>query len=585
MTFLFASLFLQPQTAPALEFGPGVNLLSRITEDIMSETRIQQHRLEYPGTHFVIDSYNAQVIGQYFYMTPGGNQLFLWPSHPLHGHHTLWVGHLRPKGNSYISGRLGSEVGDPVTQELIDYGRIENRVPMAETRIFLSPWKSLSVWNTFERIDHFSHYRYSFRKENTDAEDRPWSGGNYPPMAIFNVGAGFEQPGLSVTGQWDKLWVWMYSPLSGYWYPWKGNQARAELRFMDILTIHGGWQGLDAVMKSAEDGRWDKWEGEAVIAGNSPMGRGRTNWQLSSGIRYYSVSYDSLLSPVERTSYPVKVQITSTQEYFNSTILAKNSGILHFENNAWLIKGSTSWRENILGVNIMEKCMAYYWDPGILWNPIREKVFPDTSEATIFEPNRHHRGAHLGAGVYEHESAIGWEAYSGVSWEWDVAYFDEVNIISHQRTRLRSGQSAVFHKPLMSTVSTMGFTSNLSPHYVAVIKFRHRRFFEEQDQELDLLPSPYVFTIGVKCKTRTNLHLNALSHYLGPKQVRRWSDDGSLFEVRPHWEHNLSLIQTFLNGKAKLHYTALYAFGEDIREYPNESPYRFRIMAGSEYAF
>jgi hypothetical protein len=74
-----------------------------------------------------------------------------------------------------------------------------------------------------------------------------------------------------------------------------------------------------------------------------------------------------------------------------------------------------------------------------------------------------------------------------------------------------------------------------------------------------------------------------LSHYLGPKEVRHWTEDP--FVIKKHWEHNFSLMQAFLNGRLKFHYTALYAFGRDMREHPYESPYAFRILIGSQMCF
>jgi hypothetical protein len=189
------------------------------------------------------------------------------------------------------------------------------------------------------------------------------------------------------------------------------------------------------------------------------------------------------------------------------------------------------------------------------------------------------------AGLHKITTGMEYGVSGGISWEWNVNWFNTDRIFNTNGMLLRTGTNRVNEDPLMNLVSNARFKHTPMPDLTYAFLFRYRYFLEKRNMELDYLPSPYIFSMSLQWKTISNLKFSTLSHFVGPKEVRHWTEDGSPFKINEHWEHNISLIQTFFREKLRFHYSTLHAFGKEIREHPNEGPFRFRILVGCEYVF
>ena len=280
----------------------------------------------------------------------------------------------------------------------------------------------------------------------------------------MNTGAYIKKSSIEAYGYWDKIWIWTYSPYSRYFYPWKGNQFAAKINLTSYMSIQGHLQILESILKDIEEGYWDKGKADINFHGDANIDKTHAQWQFSTGIRHYALSLDSLLSTTNRTSFPMKIGLKSSRTFFDSAFIAETQGMLHYENRSYFITGSVHGRERFLGIKLLQQCRAYYWNPQTIWSPMVERILPDSSATTEFSPRNHHRGINLEIGISKKKTGLSLEAYSGVSWEWEVTSFSIENTHNHNHTEIRTGETTVLNKPLMSTSHSLQFKHQLFPY-------------------------------------------------------------------------------------------------------------------------
>ena len=560
-----------------------------------TESPLFLQRLEDPGSHFLLDGNNVHVTGKTFYLNrdlsarvssgPGGllrsdmpPDLFPSPApHKLHVH-----------------AGLGNEVGDPHLQELTGENPASNRTPFLEGFFSLSPVDSLTLWGRFHQNDHFSYSTLAGRHFLAGNSDLAWFGENLPPASLLGGGFLYRASFGSAQGQLQKGWLWTHSPASGFSRPWEGQVSSGIINFRDHVSILAGFQDWKSALTPADNGRWRAWYSAVRVRGKITEEKGKAGWQLLSEIRKFSLRSDPLpVSPVEeanlipaissqeRLSYPLQLKLDYHTVFSDSGFLLGTEGVAVHENGLLNGTGTVHMRQRLPGGYTGQQLEFFYWNPGASLEKQTE-TWDLTGQTAIYDPHNHHRGIRFGA-AYDGESpSFNFKVYSNLSCEWSVSRFETDSLFSFFSTTLRSGSYQDLEDPLIGSTHGLRFSPSLPWKLMLQAGVKYRFFHTENAEYLDFLPSPYTVSIRMSRKTGTNLYISAVSNYIGPKEVRNWDAAGEVFSVPSHWEHHVSLVQTFLQGRCRFHCTALHLMGRDIREHPNGNPLRFRVLVGGE---
>jgi hypothetical protein len=106
-----------------------------------------------------------------------------------------------------------------------------------------------------------------------------------------------------------------------------------------------------------------------------------------------------------------------------------------------------------------------------------------------------------------------------------------------------------------------------------------RGFAGEEADRMEYRPSPWWAGLGLGVEFPSDLKVETLVHWVGPKEVRGWGED---FETPAHFESNAALVQSLFDERLELSASLLHAFGDAVQEHPNGNPLLFRIVVGVE---
>jgi hypothetical protein len=267
----------------------------------------------------------------------------------------------------------------------------------------------------------------------------------------------------------------------------------------------------------------------------------------------------------------------------DSSLIIAAKGLLLYEHNRIAVQAGMQWKEKFLGGELFQQVILDYWNPASAYISTVERWNTAVQERSVFDPDLNHYGAGLGAGYTGRISSVEITVSSVVSREDGIPRFHTDSLFAFDDLQLRSGSFRMLDGPLVQNRGEISLRHLLPRNADYGVHARWRRCLGKDGRDLDFLPAPYVLGLHLRKKTATNLYLSIISNYVGPKEVRNWSEDGDVFTVPAHWEHHVSLAHTFLQGRCRLHCTALHLLGREIREHPNGNPLRFRILAGGEW--
>ncbi|MBF0431753.1 MAG: hypothetical protein HQK83_10770 [Fibrobacteria bacterium] len=568
------------------------------TNKVFAENRLLENRLYQPDLHFLIDGYTAHVSDDTFNTPSGGGGHFIWPRHYLMDYKPRWEGtgkfKIPKKGQYYIYGSTGNEVGDPHLQELYIQKK-RNLVPMNELFGVVTPFPHWTMWVGGEQADHLSFDLMSTRKHLADKKDVSWFGGNRPTGSMLNYGVQYQHKDIIIKGGIDKNWFWTTSPVSGFLYPWKGHEISTGLAWSPYLNVDIKYRFWESGLKGYTSGYWSQWDNRLSLKKDfisTSKGRGGAvsifKPRLSVGYKRHELQMDTIVSSHMHNRFPLRADLEYELQLPDSLFIHKANADFLFVNKKINASLTGCWREQWKKIYVIQGVKARYRNPATDFSDFSEQFFPGDKGRAIYSADQHYNGLNVsgGGGIFWGEK---WytdiRAQTSFSWEWNMPYFvPDSNFYLHQVV-LRTGRYQAMDEGLFHRLITLSSTQRLPFNTLLCLQAKWRSYKENFGQRLDYLPSSHIYGFRLHWQGLTQLHVNLIANYVGKKSVRNWYADGRLFTVDSHWENNLSLVQTFLQGKIKLHYTALHAFGKSFIEHPNGNLYRFRIIAGGELVF
>ncbi len=594
--FLTASMVVHAVHASGENSSGGYHLSPN---EVWAEGPIYKHRLDHPDAHFLVDTYNGHITGEKFYQRPGRKRMFLWPQHEFHDYRSQFSRANRLDHRLFFSGHLGSEVGDPHIQELVHPLGSPNKTPLSYATASLSPREDLWVFAAIEQNDQFSMTTYDWRRSIIRRQDAPWFGGNIPTRSITDFGFRFTGAPLTVNAHGSFFWNWTVSPYSGAQIPWRGHHLNVESEYREKLGFEFEWQNWEDILVVSPEGRWR--QGWARLYYKVPKFVGYPGWNLKTFIEWNGAEVDLSDSfsaaPESGPGFP-----SIRAEGFNRAHagaqmahhwtspdslrrLLSRAQVKLFDRSTH-VDATTRWEEG--------KSWGLYFGNLRLFTENASDLGPDVSEIwgspigkeANYAPDFRQSGllGEVGARITRSRLTLGGQI--GGALEWGIPFFDEDTVFSFgKRSLFRSGQLRHFHESTASLFRIYEASWNASANTRMQVSYKQREFYVPAGHRLDFVPARHMVSWGVNTRFPSNLHLNLKSHWVGEKRVNGWDEASGTFIVPSHFEHNATLVQTFLQERIATHYSVLHAFGKEIREHPAGNPLRFRIDAGADFRF
>ncbi len=567
--------------------------------EVWAESPIFKHRLDHPDAHFLIDTYNGHVTGEKFYHRPGLSRRFLWPQHEYHDYRSQFSRTDFSDQTFFLSGHMGSEVGDPHIQELMHTQGSPNKTPISYGAISYSPRDKLWIFSAFEQNDQFSMVTYDWRRSIVSRPDAPWFGGNIPTRSFTDFGFRWLGAPVMLSAQGSFFWNWTVSPYSGAQIPWRGRNFLAEAEYEGQFGFTFEVQGWEDILEVSPEGAWRQihirpyWK--------RPFSVGSHQIKLNTYVDWTDVKLSfanppsALFDPFY--GYP-EIQMDAPHPFFagadiaygfkpsDSARAAHTYTRLKFFGNSLHIDTENRWREKRAWGGFSGGMRVFTEKASDLAPNVREIWHDLEGREAIYHPNARPRGwlgevgGHLMRGGFKLDGQV------GGALEWDVSYFAEDTVFGFGKKSLfRSGEVNHFNEVMHSRFGIFSAHWTAAQNVDLWIGYKRRAFFAPSGNRLDFVPARHLYSWGLSARFPSNLHINMKSHWVGEKVVQGWVRDAGVFTVPSHFEHNITLVQTFLQEKVSLHYSMLHAFGPEIREHPAGNPLRFRIDAGADFRF
>ncbi|MBF0432443.1 MAG: hypothetical protein HQK83_14255 [Fibrobacteria bacterium] len=569
---------------------------------IEAETKLLKHRLSYPGDHFLLDGYASVIVDSLFYMNTSYDEQGLWPRHFLNGSY-LEPSNVEKGGKFIISGTAGNEIGDPHLQEMSGVGVDKNRTPFFKGSAALAISEALEIWGAIHQNDHFSYTTVHSRLQTLEEPKSAWFGENIPTASMAGAGFRYRQGLFTLSSDMHSGWLWLASPYSGFQYPWRVNQYNGSLDIGEHLTFTGFYQKWNSLSTYHNKGNLRQGEtsltlkGSNVEAGN----KAKSSWEFAPGIRLLSLflKADSAVNTLplqpeihvpRAYTFPLRLYFSHNRQLKDSLFLITGDTRIRYEQQYYSLKGQICLTENISGVFFYQKIKGYYQNQLSSYPYVNEEWISSGTRQRLFgtqyNPDFDNRGIGLLTGIQKKMGSVHIDVNTSATWEWEINQFVPDSIFMLNGLNMRTGSVRYYHHPVFGTRQTLTASQTIPVRSAQVnwqFRSSYRHFFENQKELLDYLPAPYHINMLLGCYLTTNLQIHASTAVIGSKEVRRWQIENKTFTIPAHWEHNISLVQSFFNSRLQCRLSALHFLGEEILEHPNGNPLRFRIITGIRY--
>lgn len=550
---------------------------------IPAESELFQDRILDPQQHFLIDGQHAFLSGREFYQAQGEVSYYLWPSHPFL---RLLPDRRWMQDTSQIAFRalVGNEVGDPLLQELNQDITSSNHTPATFGAVTWSPTGEWSAHAALDQNDHFSYRTFASRLASVGEDRRDelsWIGGNVPPKSQIQLGAAYRRFGGLMAAQFNRGWWWTTSPVSGMSYAWEGFNADFHYKVgddFDLSLVDQSWES--PAPGSYQAARWRRTEITLGFSGTAPGGWAH---RLELGGQRRALNADSAFQNFEENRYPWRFRYRQNwAPEAASPLKMETQGAFGFRDRMVSAQHATDIRWTWGSHQVGPTLKGYYRNPLSGYREPFEILSPDTVWSALLKPGRHARGW-SGSGEYRFKRPNFQVSLTGFhAMEWGVPVFQGAVVDTLEGVLIRSGSlegSDHLYRTFGGKVQAGG---RLAKPADWRIQGGLRGFEGSEADALEFQPSPWWMGGGLALTFPSDLRLEGMVHWMGPKEVRGWGPD---FEVPSHVEGNAALVQTLFDERLELSATFLHAFGEEILEHPNGNPLRFRILAGAKGAF
>ena len=583
---LAAALALGPAIGPAPAAGATAAGPAPAWESppvIPAESDLFLDRMADPGYHFLLDGQHALMAGRDFHQVFGEANHFLWPAHPWlrllpdrrwFGDSTAWT----------FRAQVGNEVGDPLLRELDGEDAEGNRTPYTAGSLTFSPTGEWSLNAGLDQNDHFSQRTFPARmsivgKQRRD--DLAWIGGNLPPKSAAQFGAAMHRHGGMIAAQFNRGWWWTNSPVSGMPYAWEGFNAEFHTRAgddFDLTLADQSWES--PAPESFQASRWRRTEITLGVAGGGPGG---WRWRLEVGGQRRSLWSDSAFRRFEENTYPWRFRYRQRwSPEAASFFRLENQGNLGARERLFSFQHASELRETFGPSQLSQTLRVYYRNPFGSYIEPTEILNADTSWTAVLDPASHARGF-SGGGEYRFKKSFLLASVSGYyAMEWGLPVFRGAVVDSLDGLLIRSGVLRGVDEPVAGYGGKAQLGGPLWPTASWRLQGGIRGAHGETADSLEIRPSPWWLGAGLAFEFPSDLRVDGILHWVGPKEVRGWGPD---FEVPSHLEGNVALVQSLFDGRMDLWVSLLNAFGEDVLEHPNGNPLVFRILVGAKGSF
>ncbi len=545
---------------------------------ITVENEFLRDRIEEPQNHFLRDGQQGFVSGRDFYQAQGDINAFLWPDQPFlrFGVDRAWLG---DSGTFTVRMQGSQELGDLTGGSDNGPGKAGDATAALLGDATWGVTPELRVHGGLDQNALFSSTAYPARKAvyGTGNDARlAWLSDALPERSIAAIGGVFDHRGTSISTQYNRGDWWTLSPVSGRAYAWEGYNA-------DLVYKVGEEFGLQLV-----DQEWDSpqrhsfysahWRRSELSLGFLGASEGNWKWRLDLGFQRREMISDSVFRPFVEKTYPFRFRYHQDWAAPDSIpVTLVTQGTLAFRDRILSVVHSEELQEKWGPHRIRETLKGYFRERMEGYETPTEYLGPDTSFQAASQPGLQARGFAVEAEASEKRSAfeLGLAGNVGMEWEYPIFNLQALDTVAGAILRRGSyvGSDSHLQNATVRLYAKGGSERGLSWNADGAV----RKFWGPDVDSIEFLPSPWWTGGGLGYALPFGLTADAQVTYIGPKEVRGW---GPVFKTPSHFENNVSVSQSFLQGKMKLWISALHAFGHDIQEQPDGNPLRFRILGG-----
>ncbi|MEO7425576.1 MAG: hypothetical protein ABI036_10345 [Fibrobacteria bacterium] len=560
---LLLPLFAAAADAPPAWEAPGKN------PGVAAESDFFRDRMQEPQNHFLLNGREGFIAGAEFYQQNGESAPLLWSSHPFlrYGTDRSWQNDttalsVRAQGGNEISGEPTSpyaygEMGWRVLEGLRLHGGLDQN----------------GLYSQSTLADRQSR----IRADRKGKAELAWIGSDLPIKSQANIGASFERRGGTLAAQYNQGGWWTTSPVSGLAYPWTGFNADFSYKAgedFDLTLVEQQWDSPSPYQFYRA--HWRRSEINMSFLGSS---EGAWLWRLDIGYQRRALSSQGAFADFVEKTYPFRFkyrQDWSAPDSLPFRMLSQGS--FGYRDGLFQVSHGSEFRETVGAHQPMQFLRAYYRHPFKSYVVPSEQLTSDSTFTAESHPGQQSRGFAAGAEYREVRAhfLVGVSGEYAMEWELPIFALGRLDTLNGLTRRQGSYQgSDYFLQNAGGKIFASGEWGNANWRGQAGL----RRFFGEDADDIEFLPSPWWISGGGGWTFPGKTRLDAQVAYLGPKEIRGW---GPVFKVESHVENNISLAQPLFSDRLRLTASALHAFGTDLREQPNGNPMRFRVMAGIE---
>jgi len=562
------------------------------TSEIVTESAVFNDRLSRAGNHILLDANYSLVSDTLFYNTPLFSGGELWTKHPLNNI-TYYPETIGLKSEKFIfEGNLGSEVGDPHFQEITG-AKYQNRTPFTQGLLYYAPIENFSIYVSGDQNDHFSYTNVGTRSDLTSNTKQSWFSENLPPKSLLSAGFYLNMPNYSIDFSADKGWQWTTSPYSGFSYPWKGYQTHTQINFFKFFRLTYTSKKWNSISKWDKEGFWEteEWLPEMVVIRKKKKFHyqvksysGITTQKINMEKKESAPAYLPNLENTNRKFYRSGINISLENFLKDSVLLTSINTQIEILDTDPMMHLEMSLTQRPKSGTLKQSLFFYNWNP--IESPAIAHEFwrMNSSQLFQYQSKSHSRGAG-GILSYKTSGITRFGITLGAAGEWGMPLFITDSVVSAARQLYRMGALQSRTKPVVSVFPGFEIEKQLNRWIWFGWDMTIRKYFENEGEELEFLPSQLQSYFKIKINSPSNLQVHFISGYLSEKKIRGWTEDSHDFIVPAHWETNLSLVQSLIRNKIKLHFTALHLLGKEVLEHPNGNPLRFRIIVGGRASF
>jgi hypothetical protein len=553
-----------------------------------AESAYLDHRLSQPQSHFLLDGLQGFIADPEFYSAQADESVFLWYGHPFlkYGNDRAWVS---DSGNLIARANLGNEIGDGMLQDLTESRSLakDNRTPLTAGEISWLAKPGLRLHASLDQNDHFSYSSLPGRIDmigESQRDEMAYIGGNVPLKSQVSGGVAFTQDGGLWAGQFNQGFWWTTSPLSGRSYPWKGRNADFFFKpnsSLEFFLLNEDW-------RSPAPGKFFQasWHRSEFGASLSCEQDCSWNWNLVAGVQHRELQSDSIFNAFYEWNLPIR--FTSERAWTLDRldrIKLSSVGNAGIRDRMLLIRQNTVAKASV-DSHLSQMSLQTYIRHRLKGFVVPVEFFPeDSTWLAVSNPGKYSSGLSYALNYTEKGKIVDIGLAMNYALEWAAPIFQTEFLEYRNGQTLRSGsyngssyvlQNGSTKAFLTGSFGSMGLIQNWK------LDVGMREFWGRDAAAMEFLPSRVWAGGAGTWNFPSDLEVDFQVHFIGKKEVRGW---GPVFKVPAHFENNLAIHQRLLDNSMKLSFSALHAFGDDIREQPNGNPLRFRVLAGLEAQF